>query len=124
MADVFVRFKNPQVQKPIENALCWYDHINHKMLNFVGSRLVFSYKLDKKTNKYQMIPEVLHETRPSNQVEQKSLNNWYNNYLNYHNSGISISGQDDNGIVFEVPDEELDNVLYDLDRISFRFSVI
>lgn len=115
------------VPKSIEQQLYWYDIEKKEMLKFVGSSLSFKYKYDDSLDKpkYRLLPEVVQEGRlePTKQIDKKAILNWFDKYQNYNHTKARIISQSSVGRNFEVPQQEIDQFTYDLQRNGFRFEV-
>ena len=141
MKTVTVNYKinNESVKVKMQNTIRWYDSIRGEMLEFYGGKLIFEYKEDpylvemgeeerqKKgiDSTFRLLPEVIDvETRENKKVsDEKDVKKWFNSYLNYNNSYAEIDFIGKDNIVFNVPDNEADDFLYQLERNSFNYSI-
>lgn len=121
------------VQKPIrtvlekqaiEKDLYWYDEKKKEMLTFKGGKLNFSYELDQSLDPPEMrsIPKVasVEVNVPTYKTDEKAVLRWFNQYLNYNNSGAELIATRAGEVEFEVPDEEVGDFLYDMGRHGLR----
>jgi hypothetical protein len=122
----------------ITSELKWYDPIKKEMLFFSGGKLDFEYredpylikmsgeekrKLGIKSN-YRLLPKVVNIKINKNIVssDQLMIEKWFKDYLNYNNSEATIVESSREGIMFDVPDSELDYFTYQIERKGFQFT--
>jgi len=139
MKDITVLFKNSDkvVRENFERELFWYDPIKQEMQVFNGGELAFEYREDEyllkmgeaERNKRginstsRLLPKVkdLQLYVHKEQSNEKAIRKWYMDYLNYNNTKVAIESFSNKDIVFSVPDEEVDDFTYQLERNSFRY---
>jgi hypothetical protein len=123
----------------VENNLQWYDIVKQEMCHFKGGQLQFKYMEDnylvkmeeeeriKKgiKNNYRLLPVVvdLYTTSYKDVSKKDEINKWFNSYLNYNNSNISMSNKTNKAVFFDVPDDEIDDFTYQVHRKRFGYVV-
>ena len=111
----------------IERDLYWYDTRKKKMLTFKGGSLDFEYKLDNTLNppEMRMLPKIasVEVNVSATKTDDKAVSNWFEKYLNYNHSGAESLGVFAGEVQFEVPDDEVEHFLYDLERNGLRGEV-
>ena len=103
--------------------LCWYDPDARKMLYFNGGKLSFDYKYDEKDGKYKVVPKV-EDVEINKYVTKKDKDviiKWFDR--EYLSTSISVQDKHNNVIIFDVPNDELNDFLYSLDRKRFEYFV-
>lgn len=141
MKNIVVNYSETKINvgKKIENDLQWYDAVRQEMLYFKGASLAFEYKEDPylvSLNKeervkrgimstWRMLPRAttLMVKDIKNISNEKIVKKWFNSYLNYNNSDISIDELNKNNISFNVPDKEIDDFTFELDRKKFDYTI-
>ena len=106
--------------------LFWYDIAKQKMIRFEATRLEFKYAYDEELEIDRLMPHPVIETPKQQEAPLMSVIKWYRDYANYNSSKMLpfSRGKDSRGILFDVPDEEVDAVLYDLERNNLRGDII
>jgi len=132
------RFKEIPSKEIINEEHNWYDNIKQEMLVFKGGKLSFEYKEDEYlvkmgevertkrgiTSTYRMMPKIedLEVDNHFKMIEVTNKNNiekWFDSYGNY--TEASIERIEPRGIVFEVPENEVDDFYYQLERQGFDY---
>ena len=132
------RFKEIPSKERINEEHNWYDEIKQEMLVFKGGKLSFEYKEDKYlvkmgevergkrgiTSTYRMMPkiedlEVDNHFKMIEVTNRKKIERWFDSYSNY--TDASIERIDSRGIVFDVPEKEVDDFYYQLERQGFDY---
>lgn len=125
--NVFHPKKTDKKLVKVERNLCWYDTLKKEMVHFIGGSLKYSYVLDNSLEipQYRMIPSVddLYIADYNNSVDKNAVYEWFNKYDNYNVTQASIVDRNESQVVFEVPDEEVSDFAYDLDRNRIAFEV-
>ncbi len=105
------------------NDLLWYDVKKKKMLKFRGGKLVMKHKFDPEFQEYRWLPEAENELTSvkTKKTDKNLLVKFYKDYLNYNDSNITIEDENSNGITFSVPEDELDDFSYNLERSGFNY---
>ena len=125
MISVLVNIPNTQITEKVkeEKDLCWYDPEDKKMLHFKGGKLSFDYKYDEKKKKYKVVPKV--EDIEINKIvikrDKDIILKWFDKQ--YLSTSISVQTENNENVIFEVPEDELDDFLHILDRNRFEYSV-
>ncbi len=127
---IYFSAKNKNIKEKVESNLQWYDIILKKMNFFKGGKLEFKYQKDEELEKlgyknpYRTLPQVVElERAVSKKITNKDeINKWFRDYLNYNNTNIEIISSGDSGIEVDVPDNEIDDFKYELDRNRFNYS--
>ena len=127
---IYFSAKNKNIKEKVENSLQWYDTILKKMNTFKGGKLEFKYQKDEELEKlgyknlYRTLPKVveLERTISKKITNKEEVIKWFKNYMNYNNSNIEIVSSGDSGIEINVPDNEVDDFKYELDRNRFDYS--
>jgi len=125
---IYFSSKNKNIKEKVENTLYWYDNILKKMNIYKGGKLEYKYQKDEELEKlgyenpYRMLPEITElEKRISKSVSNKDeVIKWFKNYIRNRDIEIISSGSD--GIEINVPEKEVDNFKYQLDRKRFDYS--
>lgn len=123
--EVFYNTVKEYKNKESKKDLLWYDTKKHKMYSFNASKLDFKYKYDNELNEYRMLPDPIDEIEKYsvNVLDRKSIDKWFDSFLNYNNISSSIVSRGENSITFFVNSKELDDFVYSLERNNFRFLV-
>ena len=135
---VLFKIKEEPIKEKINEELNWYDTIKKKMIVLYGGKLSFEYKKDEYLVKmgeeerqkrgiksvFRMLPKAIDvEVKNYNKIEKitnkKEIENWFfsSSYVN----DIFVEDINNEGIVFDVPDKEVDDFCYQLERQSFNF---
>jgi hypothetical protein len=127
MKQVFVKSKarNTITRTKLERDLFWYDHKKSEMRKFRGGQLVFEFAYDNDLDEYRLLPKVedLYQNSSSPIVDEKSIEDWFYTYSMYNNTKAEIENKSNAGLTFEVPENELSDFLYDLDRNNIFYEV-
>ena len=115
--------KNTRVKKKVERELRWYDTEKKQLLFFTGGQLEFEHKYDDEFEKYRMLPKVvdLEVTDYENKGNIEDIKNWAKTNLNYSNAEVMAVSKD--SVVFQVPDDEVEDFTEALDDNRFEYSV-
>lgn len=122
----------------IKEKLQWYDIFKKEILEFEGTKLDFEYKQDpylvalgeegrKKVgakSTYRLLPKVcdiecVNYNKKEVKKNDKEIMKFFMNYLNYNNSNIFIEAETDSEISFNVPDNEVDDFIYQAHRNGY-----
>ncbi|MCD6436252.1 MAG: hypothetical protein J7L15_07670 [Clostridiales bacterium] len=136
---VDIDFLNTPVKVKAKNPLYWYDPIKKEMQYFSGGQLSFEYKEDefllemsddeklklRITSNYRMLPKVkdMEVIQYQKVTNEKKINDFLLDFVKNTGSGISVVSRDNKTIIFNVPDEDIDRFIDQLDRNSFRFDI-
>ena len=106
----------------MEKDLLWYDTITKEMKTFKGGRLKFSYDL----NEHRMIPEVeeVHGRKTSFLSNKDEFNNWFERYSNRYNSDIIKTEENDDNVFFNIPDDEFEDFISEIEGRGFNYNEI
>ena len=147
-----IRIKVPDngfIKKPLEKEFKWYDGFYKKMRVLKGSYLVYrtideeyiekedGTRLSSKEaskddlNKYKTLQEsrlvveavTINILSPQSGKNLKKVKDWFNNYYNYNNSDASIVFEEEEYLVFSVPDNEVEEFVYNAERNNLRFEI-
>ena len=129
--------QEPVIEK-INEELNWYDTVKREMVVLHGGKLGFEYKKDEYLVKmgegerqkrgikstYRMLPKAVDvEVKNYNKTKiitnQKEIESWF--YSSAYINDIFIDGITEEGIIFSVPDEEVDDFCYQLERQGVNF---
>jgi len=125
---IYFSAKNKNIKEKVENTLHWYDTILKKMNTYKGGKLEYKYQKDEELEKlgydnpYRILPEVVElEKTVSKQVNNKDeVIKWFKSYM--RNSDIEIISSGSDGIELNVPEKEINDFKYQLDRKRFDYS--
>ena len=120
--------KNKNIKEKVENSFQWYDTILKKMNTYKGGKLEYKYQKDEELEKlgydnpYRILPEVaeLEKTISKSVSNKEEVIKWFKSYM--RNSNIEIISFGSNGIEINVPEKEVDDFKYQLDRNRFDYS--
>lgn len=117
--------KEISVAEEVDRELLWYDHKKKKMLKFQGGQLFFEYKFDDELKEYRLLPKVssLSIQKKKRIKSREAILDWLHVYSIYHDTDIEKIGEQDNGILFSVPDNEVEDICYDLERQGIEYRV-
>ncbi len=123
--------KNKSAKEKVEKTLQWYDTVLKKMNTYKGGKLEFKYQKDKELeklgyeNSYRMMPQVadLEITVSKQSSNEKNVLKWFDDFQNYRNSDSVIISKGIMGIEFDVPDNEVEEFIYECERNSFKVRV-
>ncbi len=143
MAEVTISFdiRREPCRENINRELLWYDTIKKELLEFHGGELSFEYKEDDYlvamgeqerknrgiTSTFRALPvvkdlSVTNYKKSTKKTNEKEIREWFKRYLNYNDSNIIIESSNVNEINFYVPEDEIDDFVYDAERNGFRVS--
>ena len=125
---IYFSAKNKNIKEKVENNLQWYDTVLKKMNTYKGGKLEYKYQKDEELEKlgydnpYRILPEVVElEKTVSKQVNNKDeVIKWFKSYM--RNSDIEIISSGSDGIELNVPEKEINDFKYQLDRKRFDYS--
>jgi hypothetical protein len=138
MKQIIVNFHDRTVSafKFINNDLQWYDPIKKELFIFEGGQLEFEYKEDEYlvsmgnsrriqegiTSTFRLLPKVTKlKIKSSEKVSDHELFvKFFNNYVDYNNSGITANIIEKKAICL-VPATEEDDFTYQLNRQGFNY---
>jgi len=120
--------KNKNIKEKVENNLQWYDTVLKKMNTYKGGKLEYKYQKDEELEKlgydnpYRILPEVaeLEKTISKSVSNKDEVIKWFKSYM--RNSDIEIISSGSNGIEINIPEKEVDDFKYQLDRKRFDYS--
>lgn len=131
--------KKISIKRKLENNLQWYDNIKQEMLYFKGGNLTFKYQEDPYLIKlgkeermkrrimsiWRMLPKVtdLKIKIKKNVINKDDIHTWFNNYVNYNDSNANIENINEQNIEISVPDNEIDDFIFGLDRNRFEYII-
>ena len=137
---VSFKVENKPVKEKIKRELNWYDTIKKEMQVFNGGKLAFEYKEDeylvkmgeyeKKsrgiTSNYRLLPkveelEVINYNNINRKTNEKEIEKWFSSYSNYNDSNIIVESKNNNEIEFNVPENEVDDFYYAIERQGFNY---
>ena len=142
MAEVTIVFKvdNSPSKEKLNRELNWYDVIKKEMQVFYGGKLSLEYKEDeylvslgeeerKKRNirsTYRLLPkvedlEITNYNKTNSITNKKDVEKWFKDYLNYNNSDITIIVRNNDNIEFDVPNKEVNDFIYQIERKGFEY---
>ena len=116
-----VLVKHPvKKNKASPTPIFWYDIENKKMLRFDADRIEFKFEYDKELKKHVRRPfgVVVEEKDDTVEVED-----WYKTYER-GTSGSSIESKQNDGIRFEVEDDEVDDFIRSANRKKLKTRVL
>ena len=135
--EVIYTIKNKSIREKVNRDLQWYDNLKQEMQYFKGGQLVLKYKFDKYLDTlsekerikigyktpYRLLPEVtdLNVMAFKSESNKDKILKFFTDYLNYNNSDISIISEDETSMNFDVPEKEIDDFSYQLDRNNFKY---
>lgn len=142
LVSILYTIQEKPVKEKVERELNWYDTVKGEMLHFKGGKLNFRYKEDDYlvkmgveernrrgiTTTFRMLPEVedVEVVNYNNVVKEdnkKKVDEWFNSYVNYEDSDVTVASRDGVSVSFDVPEEELDDFLYQAERNGFLHSL-
>lgn len=142
MQSILVRYpvRYDLVPEEIKRELYWYDDLKKEMQVFQGGQLKFEYQEDKflvemgedeRRRKgikgtYRMIPKVvdLKLKFPERKMDKDKVKKWYDDYLNYNDDGSEIERENDEDMIFNVPDKEVGDFTFLLLRENLEYRVL
>jgi len=134
----------------IEKEMFWYDGFYARMVSLRGSCLKYEYVDEEyieledgtKIPKDEATPEQLrtHSVKKAKRIKAfpnkftvkvdtrrqdlDAVRKWFHTYSSYNETGAERSSSDSNSVVFTVPQKELDDFAYNLERSGIRFRVL
>ncbi len=121
----------------VKNNLQWYDPIKKEIQRFEGGQLEFEYKEDEYLvamgasernqrgirSTFRLLPKISKlEIRSTKGVlDDKVFIKFFDNYLNYNTSDITAEISNSKRAVCFVPDEEVEDFSYQLNRQGFNY---
>jgi len=141
MSEVVVLYKSETHynREKGEKPLQWYDSLRGEMLSFHGGRLGFEYREDEYivsmskeervkrgiTSTYRMLPkvedvEIINYNKKTTVTNEKEVKKWFDSYVNYNITNASIIGFNRIGLAVNIPEDELDDFLYQAERQGLR----
>jgi hypothetical protein len=130
----------------LKQKLLWYDTFYKKMKEFHtsllkykqikelyieledGSRIPLSEASKEQKKKYETKSEYRIIAEPIecikkevDYINNKKVEKWFEDYHKYNNSESEIIERNKDGILINIPDKEMDDVLYDAERHNIRF---
>ncbi len=137
---ILFNIKEEPIKENIERELRWFDNIKQELRIFHGGKLSFEYKEDEYLVKmggierkrrginstYRLLPKienllVINYNKINKISNKKEIEKWFNTYLNYNNSEISVISSNNIGIEFNVPRNEIDDFISDCERNNFNY---
>lgn len=137
---IFVSYpiNNKPTKEKIIKKLFWYDPIKQEMQTFEGGYLRFEYKEDeylikmdptekirkRVTTTYRVLPviEDLEINVHKKETDKDKLKKWFDDYMNYNATKIEINLITDVGMSFVVPNKEIEDFSYQLERNGFKYT--
>ena len=141
MKQIIVTYRNrtEPSKSLVKNNLQWYDPIKKEIQSFEGGQLKFEYKEDEYLvamgaterfgrgirSTFRLLPKVsdllVRSTRGV--LDNKLFVKFFDNYLNYNASSITINISDTKMSICDVPDEEIEDFGYQLNRQGFNYEI-
>jgi hypothetical protein len=135
---VYCDIRDVVPKENITRELNWYDPIKREMQFFEGGQLTFKYMEDEYlikmgaqerkrrgiTTTYRMLP-VVEELEIRNYKNTYATSNmeqiveFFNDYANYNVTEVMIDSYTNNSVTFNIPDKEVDDFTYQLERNRF-----
>lgn len=141
MKQIVVTFRDREQpsKKMVTNDLQWYDPIKKEICNFEGGQLVFEYKEDEYLvsmganerlkrgirSTFRLLPKIK-DLKIKSQIGVSDNNifiKFFDNYLNYNISEITASINKKRHAICFVPDEEVEDFSYQLNRQGFYYEI-
>lgn len=142
MKEIIVIYRNRTSPSKtlVTNNLQWYDPIKKEIQLFEGGQLEFEYKEDEylvaigasERNKrgirstFRLLPKIsdlkIKSTRGV--LDDKIFIKFFDNYLNYNNSSITIDISNVKRALCIVADEEVEDFSYQLNRQGFNYEIL
>jgi len=141
MKQVIVTYRNrtEPSKKSVNNNLQWYDPIKKELQHFEGGHLQFEYKEDEylvalgaseRLNRgvrstFRLLPKVsdLEIKCTVKSLDDKMFGKFFDNYLNYNTSKITVNISKKTSAICEVPNEEVEDFTYQLERQGFQYEI-
>lgn len=108
----------------LERDLFWYDSDHREMLKFRGRKLDISHKVFD-TKLKRLVPKITDVFVPVNEktISRNIVMDWLKQYSNYNTTQMEIVDQDSDGVLVSIPEQELDDIAYNMERHNIRFEV-
>ncbi len=141
MKEIIVIYRNRKALSKtlVKNSLQWYDPIKKEIQSFEGGQLEFEYKEDeylvsmgatKRLNRgilstFRLLPKVSNlEIRSTKGVlDDRVFIKFFDNYLNYNTSEVLVDYGEKDSAICHVPDEEVEDFSYQLNRQGFNYEI-
>lgn len=139
MKEIIVIYRNRTEPSKtlVKNILQWYDPIKKEIQNFEGGQLEFEYKEDEYLvtmgasernqrgirSTFRLLPKIsdLEIKSTRGVLDDKIFLKFFDGYLNYNNSDVTIDIGNSKRAVCFVPDEEVEDFSYQLNRQGFNY---
>ncbi len=128
------------IPQKVERTLQWYDIVKKEMMFFKGGRLKFKYQLDEYLEKlpeeerlklgfkvpYRLLPEVEDVTGKTTvfKSNKDDFDKWFYNYLKRADSDILKREENNTNAVFNIPDDEFEDFISELEYKDFDYNEI
>jgi len=136
---IIYRDRNEPSKTLSKNNLQWYDPLKKEMQYFEGGQLEFKYTEDEYLvtmgaeersrqgihNTFRILPTVtdLEVRTVIKVIDNKIFKKFFDNYLNYNTSNIIVNLGQKHVAVCLVPDEEVEDFSYQLERQGFNYEI-
>lgn len=139
------------IREPVLKNIYWYDSFYKKSHNFMCSRLDYKFveqmyieKEDgnripvvhstqedlvkyssniRKANILTVEPKI-YEVDVKKEISNKQkIEKWFRDWENYNHTKVDVVEEDSKEILFSVPNTELDNFIYELDRNNIKYNI-
>lgn len=123
----------------VKNNLQWYDPIKKELLKFEGGQLEFEYKEDEyliamghteRFNRgirstYRLLPKIADLEIKSTRgvLDDNTFMKFFDGYLNYNISEVIVDYGEKGIATCHVPDKEVDDFSYELERRGFYYEI-
>jgi hypothetical protein len=127
--------KPSEVVEKVNQRLQWYDIVKKEMIVLYGGRLDFEYKEDPYLVKmgeverkrrglkstFRLLPKAVDmEVKVKQSTsDEAGIKKMINDYLEYNDTKVSVVEENKEGIVLEVPEEEVEDFAYECERNGF-----
>jgi len=110
----------------IDRELLWYDHKKHKMEKFTGGKLAFVYKYDEEIDEHRLLPETEDVIKNHSETitDSRQIDDWFELFSNYNQTKAIKYSTVEEGVIFSVPDDELENFTSQLERECIQWKNI
>jgi len=110
--------------RKVERELLWYDSDKKEMIKYKGGKLLHTYG-QKKDGTWGITTKVIDIYEPGlPEIDSKSLNAWYQIYCNYNKTEVVLATSLTDSVIFLVPEEELSDFVYAMDREQIKNMVM
>ncbi len=141
MKQIIVTYRNRTEPSKtlVKNSLQWYDPIKKEIQRFEGGQLEFKYQEDEylvamgateRLNRgilttFRLLPKVSELEIKSTRgvLDDKKFKKFFDNYLNYNTSEVTVISDNKEIAVCSVPDGEVDDFGYQLNRQGFNYEI-